>query len=82
MRTVYLVTIHRIESNEWEFEITDTKSKAIEIATQSLEEYYDNVTPQDGTYGMIKGYCGLKSYLGENLGLLDVQIHEKTLNKK
>ena len=79
---MYIVTTHRIESNEWEFAVADNPDTAVEMATQILKEYYQDITPQDGTHGMIEDVSVLRSYLGENMGLLDVQIHEKTLNKQ
>jgi len=79
MNKAYLITVHYIEDNNWEWHLASTMEKAIEFAHDYLKDYYHalmrNGWEQDQP---VTGFESLQWYLGENCGYLDVQIIEKT----
>jgi hypothetical protein len=82
MNKSYIITVHYIESNDWEYYFASTTEQAIEIAHSHLKEYYqslmDNGWEQDQP---VTGFEQLQHYLGADCGYLDVQITEKSFEK-
>jgi hypothetical protein len=80
MNKAYLITVHYIESNEWEFFLASNMEQAIKTAHNHLKEYYESLINDSGWVQEqpVTGFEQLQHYLGADCGYLDVQIVEKT----